>query len=574
MSLEYVLASQGAGYLSLSVSQTAFTVLVRVRINAASPAARSLLSVHTNATPNNVHEIETNAAGTAWTLKTDFGATSTPMQTSESQAQGQWYDIALVGVSSSGTKLRGYVRPLTELTAREYEIANGTSGTINHIHLGSPYVGFQALANYSNLKIWTRALTKSQLETEMASQTVVDTADRVAYNDLIGADVSEVLTSTFGTAPWDEMESLDPGGDPLGTPVRSTAEPSWALADWVVSPVASPIVLPDEAPVATSGIRVVQSALAVSLGNVPSLSATLAAPPGYRSLAVAVLGGWTNNPSDVTVHDTLGLQWTQRVVRQYTPGGDGPHLVMWTAPVLTGFGALSANPVFTGATAPSWVSFALLEVAQADLATLIDGTPVSATGTGTAVTADHANTTNADDMLVAALTYGSSVSSVSSWGGGYTQVADKPGEAALSVATRAVTATGNYDPSATLSVSTPWVAGVMALRQVAETAPSITTTALAGVPLGVAGNVQLEATGSGPIVWTMDPILPDATLTAGGLLFWSVDLAAGPTAFTVTATNSAGADTQALTLTSGSTISGSVGAALSGVTLSAVGVVA
>lgn len=549
MSLQFTQDTQLAGFNSISLNQDAFTVTGRVKIDGTMAAERTLLSVHT--TGNSVHEIYCNASGALWTVQTDFGATSTAMQSgATTQTQGEWYDIALVGVNASGNKIRAYIRPPGESLAREYVASNATSGTINHVYIGSPYPGYQALMTWSNAKVWSRALTKSEVETEFASQAVVDTTNRVAYAPLTGATINDVITSSFGAGGFAALAADDPSLTTYTLPVRSASEPSWAAPDFVVTTVSSPIALPDEAPASATAITVVQTAIAVTRAtDAEAQWATLAAAPGYNNVIVAVLGGWTESPSAVTLEDSLGLTWTQRVATQYTPGGAGAHLVMWTAPVTKGGGQLRVRPVVTSTLNPS-VTLAVLEVARANLSTLIDGTPVSNTGSSTSPSADHANTTNANDLMVAAVTYGSSLASVSSWGGSYTRADEKNGEAAVSVATRSVTSTGNYDPSATLDVSNPWVMGVMALReQAASTAPNITTTSLAPQVGGVAGSAQIAATGSGPITFTLSGAPPSVSITPGGLLAWLSTLATGSYAFDVVATNAAGSDTQSLTLT-------------------------
>jgi len=548
MSLHFTQDTQLAGFNTVTLNQDAITVTGRVRIDGTMTADRTLLSVHT--TNNNVHEIWVNPSGSLWTVQSDFGATSTAMQSGgTTQSQGVWYDIAIVGVNDSGNKLRAYIRPPGEALAREYTIGNGTSGTINHVYLGSPYPGFQALMTWSNCKVWSRALTKLQVEAEFASQAVVDTSNRVCYAPLTGATINDVITSSFGSGGFAALAANDPSLTAYTLPVRSTDEPSWAVADFVVATVSSPIALPDEAPSAVTAIAVVQSAMAVTrVTDVEAQWATLSGTPGYNNVLVAVMGGWTENPSAVTVEDSLGLTWTQRVARQYTPGAGGPHLIMWTAPVTRGGGQTRVRPVVTATLKPS-VTLVVIEVARANLVTLIDGTPVSNIGSSTSPSADHANTTNANNLMVAALTYGSSVASVSSWGGSYVRAAEKNGEAAVSVATRAVAATGNYDPSATLDVSSPWAVSVMALREeAAATAPDITTTTLANATLGAAGSVQIAATGSGPIAFSLTGATAGIVITSHGLLSWPSTLAAGSYVFSVVAENVSGSDTQSLTL--------------------------
>lgn len=82
------------------------------------------------------------------------------------------------------------------------------------------------------------------------------------------------------------------------------------------------------------------------------------------------------------------------------------------------------------------------------------------------------------------------------------------------------------------------------------TAPTITTTTLADVAVGAAMSVTLAATGSAPIAWGVSAgALPAwASLSPSGVLSGDAATAPGLSSFTVQATNSAGSDTQALTL--------------------------
>lgn len=100
----------------------------------------------------------------------------------------------------------------------------------------------------------------------------------------------------------------------------------------------------------------------------------------------------------------------------------------------------------------------------------------------------------------------------------------------------------------TRDASPNWSANDPALS---ATAPTITTTSLAEVAYGAALSVALSATGSAPIAWSVSSgTLPAwASLSSAGVLSGDAATTPGATTFTVQAANSAGSDTQVLTLT-------------------------
>lgn len=230
MSLRISASNQIAGYRGVALAQDSFARVVRVRLDGAQPDFRSILSFFTSA--GEVHELYTNPAGTAWTLGRSYSAGQVALQDlGQSQSPGAWYDIGIVGLSvSSAPKLRAYVKPIGAAAAREYELDNPSTGSIVGAFLGSPIVGFSAIATFSNSKTFNVSKTKAQIEAEMNSKAVVNATGLVEYNDLIGQDLAGVMTADTGAVPWALMVSLDGPGTAGQSPTRSTDEPSWPVA--------------------------------------------------------------------------------------------------------------------------------------------------------------------------------------------------------------------------------------------------------------------------------------------------------------------------------------------------------
>ena len=93
-----------------------------------------------------------------------------------------------------------------------------------------------------------------------------------------------------------------------------------------------------------------------------------------------------------------------------------------------------------------------------------------------------------------------------------------------------------------------WFSSVESPTGPTPVAPSIGTVTLTGMTAGVAFSQTLAATGDSPIAWTVTTgTLPSGlSLSSGGVLS-GTPAVAGAYDFTVTATNAAGSDTQALT---------------------------
>ena len=470
-----------------------------------------------------------------------------------------WFTAGLQGQDRGTDQLRlhGFVVPSGGTFSAAYVDSNQYFDQLNSIFVGTSEDDTSDwLRGYAaDFHLWSSFLTQSQIEAQATRQAAITSTALIGSNYFDGGTIAAAKTSNVSNQSYfDTWAAADSDGTSRTDPVYNADAPAY-VGTFIVSPVSPPIQLPDENPVVVTDIAVVQSALGVTRGYSPAEWAEFATNPGYRNIVVAVMGGWTDAPSSVTIEDSLGLTWTQRIADQYTDGGSGPHMIMWTAPVLSGAGVMRARPVMTGATAAPWVTLALIEVSRANVASLIDGTPVSNTGSGTSASADHATTTNAYDLMVSGLTYGNSYSSLASWGGSYSEVVTKQAESNVSVAVRGVASTGNYDPSATLNVSSTWVMAALALKQQsAGVAPTITTTSIANQTAGAAGAVQIEATGSGPITFSLSGEPAGVQITAGGYLSWPATLASQLYSFTVIATNASGTDTQALALQIGAAV--------------------
>jgi Putative Ig domain len=88
-----------------------------------------------------------------------------------------------------------------------------------------------------------------------------------------------------------------------------------------------------------------------------------------------------------------------------------------------------------------------------------------------------------------------------------------------------------------------WATGAWADGPSGAVAPTITTTALDSLRVGIAFSQQLYATGDEPITWS-GSVPAGLTLSNAGLLSGTPE-AAGAYSFTLTATNATGNDTQA-----------------------------
>jgi len=99
------------------------------------------------------------------------------------------------------------------------------------------------------------------------------------------------------------------------------------------------------------------------------------------------------------------------------------------------------------------------------------------------------------------------------------------------------------------------------------TSPTITTSTLPNGNIGIAYSQTLTATGSSPITWSIESgNLPDGLTLSGNGMISGTPTTEGTSNFTVKATNSAGNDTKALSITSTHTWppTGMVGAGTSG----------
>lgn len=166
-----------------------------------------------------------------------------------------------------------------------------------------------------------------------------------------------------------------------------------------------------------------------------------------------VVGLGTNagsTPGDLAVSDNQGNTYTQ----QRQTGVAGLNSGLWTAPITTSSGTFTVDVDDLDEEVNGLAIIA--EVCPAGGETLsYDGAEASGDDESTSVLADMPTTTNADDLLIAFFTVAgaSTITATNSYT--ITQENEADGRSGAMM-TRSVTATGDYDATATLGTSRFW----------------------------------------------------------------------------------------------------------------------
>ena len=521
--LDFARIAPSAGVLL----HTATTITARIRITSA--AAGVALAVEMQST--HLHEITIDSAGTAFVLSRNYGAATGSVGTG---TLNTWVPIALVLYESSGTKyLRAYINDSSTFV----DVSNPQFvDSIINIWAGGHTSGGYPRGRIADVKIWSAALTASEIATEFAQQSAARSAGLAVANYFDGGNIGAAMSSDVSNYAWgDTWDNVGLYGASGTAPTYSTDAPTYSPIFPVLT---GGFTMPAARPADPTAIAVTQTAQGSVLGTGASASATFNARPAIGSLLLVAQGGWLGDATGASIADNQpdgGLAWTQRLVRARTPGGQDVWIHAWTARVTRSAEPFAVTVTATGGTIAPWMTIGALEIVRADTGSPIDGTPVSATGTGTTATVDHANTTSALALAVGLAAWNSTEATPSA-GGGYAGAVTKAQEAGLQIATRTLTSTGNYDPSWTFDISAPWVVGALVIKQqTAAAAAAVTTTSIPAIDIGAAVAEQIEASGSGPItIEVVSGTLPPwASLSASGLLTgvatggaWTVSVAA------------------------------------------------
>lgn len=538
--LDFARIAPSAGVLL----HTATTITARIRITSA--AAGVALAVEMQST--HLHEITIDSAGTAFVLSRNYGAATGSVGTG---TLNTWVPIALVLYESAGTKyLRAYINDSSTFV----DVSNPQFvDSIINIWAGGHTSGGYPRGRIADVKIWSAALTASEIATEFAQQSAARSAGLAVVNYFDGGTIGAAMASDVSNYAWgDTWDNAGLYGASGTAPTYSTDLPTYVAAPPILL---GDFTLPADRPADPTAIAVTQTAQASVLGTGTSASATFNARPEIGSLLLVAQGGWLGDATGASISDNQpdgGLTWAQRLLRARTPGEQDVWIHAWTARVTRSVEPFAVTVTATGGTIAPWMTIGALEIVRADTGSPIDGTPVSATGTGTTATVDHAATTSTL-ALAAGLAAWNSTEATPSAGGGYAGAVTKAQEAGLQIATRTLTSTGNYDPSWTFDISAPWVVGALVIKQQsAATAAAVTTTSIPAVTIGATVAEQIEASGSGPITIEVvaGTLPPWASLSASGLLTGVAT--GGAWTVSVAARNGLGlSDAQSLTITAG-----------------------
>lgn len=189
----------------------------------------------------------------------------------------------------------------------------------------------------------------------------------------------------------------------------------------------------------------------------PTTSAILSTTAG-NTLVMVITDDSGVTTNSYTVSDTAGNTWTQRKITATTI-----TQVVYTAENVLG-GGTNVFSVAWNTVNTSNLSFAVQQFSGAATAP-VDIVSTPATGTSLApASGTTATTTQANEMIVPFLSYGSTISTTS-LGTGYSNLTVRDAVMAAALENKRVTATGTQSGGFSLAASRSWICGIITLKE-------------------------------------------------------------------------------------------------------------
>jgi len=317
------------------------------------------------------------------------------------------------------------------------------------------------------------------------------------------------------------------------------------------------VATPSLAVSASSTITLVQHASS----DAGTTSTTVLAFPSNNTagnwIGVCIRAGATNE--SFTVVDSKGNVYRKAI--QYSETNDGNSFAIYYAENIAG----GANAIRVSDTATATLRVAILEYSGVATSGSLDAFAAAQGHNAAPNSGVTGSTTASGDLLLGTIMTANSARFTA--GSGYTVVESVPAEPGtkLFVESQIQAAAGVASASATLGSTDYWAAGLTAFKPVGNTgtSPSFTSASSTTFTAGTAGSFTVTTTG------TPTPSLTETGTLPGGITFTDngngtatlsgTTATAGSYAFTITAHNTNGTATQALTLTVGSASTSSLG---------------
>lgn len=458
----------------------------------------------------------------------------------------QWFHAGLEGWLDGATKrVRGYLRVGSTVTSQDVTNTQ-PADTVAEVWMGSA-VGYyaQMVGRVANAKMWAVPRGTVGFTAESESAAVVSSANLLMSNTFAGANEAAALSSEFGSgwaATWDKV-SIDSGTG--STLTVSTDAPSYSTVPTLGGSDTFPSTNVE------TGVRVLQSVLGAAVQGATTATVTFPSAVAVGSYVAVTVGGWVGaGGATISVTDNKSggsHTYTERVKQLAAPRFGENIITGWWTTKVAASSALTITMTFD--TPAAYVSLVALEVTDADATAPIVG---SGSASGTSTTAAVSIAPSAQPaLLLAATTWNNSLQTATpatTW----TERREREGGQGVSALSRKVSATTAAQASWTLGVSDTWAAAAIAFVQSgsapAATAPTITSTAFDAAVAGIAFTQTLAATGTAPITWSATGLPSGLAISTSGTVS-GTPAASGTSAVTVTATNSAGSASKALTLT-------------------------
>ena len=505
-----------------TINHDAYTVTMRVYMTTDSATTNNILNIETD--DSQMHQLYTDGNNTSWKVGHSLKTTSATLGTGNT---GEWISIALVGAinGSSQKVLRGYLRNVGGATQSvEHVHGHQTADELNMVLLnGWNYNNAtNGLCKVADFKIWSSALTQTQIEAEWDSAAPVITSGLICHNDFGGANIGEALSSTTSNQTgFDTWVSTDSSNNTSAVdPVWSSDNPTYEAAGATLS---GTVAMPDDEP--TTSIDVERFAIN-GVSNGASVTATFAVVPTEGRSLVAFAGGWMGSATDIVLSDPFGVGWQKLGLQKIT--GSNIWLGAWKGTMVAGTEATMAVTATPNVSTQNWITLCVSEVKEGYTARLVDVALTFNEGTNTAPTVDLASTTNSKTLVLGAaacLSSQNAFSAATDW----TMLAKKDGEGALGVIRRYASTAGNYDPTFALAESDSWICCGLALTadppDVAETSPFVTAVSVLPATANLVGGETQQftasVTGEGPystaVTWSLEQ--GDGILSSSGLYY-------------------------------------------------------
>lgn len=216
----------------LPSTTAAFTVLVDVGLIASTSAVTGLMSLNEYTTPNG-HSLETTADGTSLVIQANYGgATSATVATLSTTSQ--WIAFRCNGGDLIGSKHAEGSGGWTSVT-----ITPTANFTPTQMYLGDTDSNHPSNLKFSHFRMWNAYLSDTDLDAEIASATVVKTANLLSAKRGVAASLAAALTGEYGpTYTTSGTIGLD-ASEPTFTPASPSATSVTVNSTITVDPLIS-----------------------------------------------------------------------------------------------------------------------------------------------------------------------------------------------------------------------------------------------------------------------------------------------------------------------------------------------